>query len=112
MVSVTPPGSTEALTRERITAKPPLASRKTPTKPQRPVEPSELDCEEDSELSEGVSESEPESVPQPEQVSIRNEVSRKKKNLMQKHKNAARYKPQPVYLAFCRLSGLAYRQKN
>jgi len=79
VVSVTPPRSTEALTRERITAKPPAASRKTPAKPQRPVEPSELDSEEDSELSEGESESEPESVPRPEQVLIRNEVSRRKK---------------------------------
>jgi len=79
VVSVTPSRSTEALTRERITAKPPAASRKTPAKPQRPVEPSELDSEEDSELSEGESESEPESIPRPEQVLIRNEVSRRKK---------------------------------
>jgi len=68
---VTPPRSTEALTRERITAKPPSAPRKTPTKPQRPA----VYSEEDSELSEGESESEPESVPPPEQVLIRNEVS-------------------------------------
>lgn len=80
MASVTPPRSTEALTRERIAAKPPPAPRMTFAKAQRPAEPSELGSEEDSELSEGESESEPESVPQPEQVKVRNEVSRRQKN--------------------------------
>lgn len=68
VASVTPPRSTEALTRERIAAKPPPAPRMTFAKAQRPAEPSELGSEEDSELSEGESESEPESVPQPEQT--------------------------------------------
>ncbi|KAL9955884.1 hypothetical protein ACROYT_G037281 [Oculina patagonica] len=69
VVSVTPTGSTEALTRGRApAARPPPAPRRTPAKPQRPVEPPEEDSEEDSELSEDVSESEPESVPQPQQT--------------------------------------------
>ena len=74
MVSVTPPRST--------------ASRTAPAKPQRPPEPSELDSEEDSELTEGACESEPESVRQPEQVMIRNGVSRRKK-IKEQHKTSA-----------------------
>ena len=98
MVSATPPRSTEALTRGRIAAKPPSVPRKTPTKPERPAEPSELDSEEDSELSESESESEPESVPPPEQVLIR------KKYFEGKNTTAAIYKAHPVYLVFCRQS--------
>ena len=72
-MSVTPPGSTEALTRERTAAKPPPVPRQTPAKQQqRPVEPSEMDSEEDSQLSEDESESEPESVAPPEQVTKKN----------------------------------------
>lgn len=72
-VSVTPTGSTEALTKGKTSAKPPPVSREhPPAQPQRPVERSELDSEEDSQLSEEESESEPESVAPPEKVTINN----------------------------------------
>ena len=85
VVSVTPTGSTEALTRGRApAAKPPPASRKTSAKPQRPVEPpAEMESDEDSELSEDASESEPESVQPPQQVTMRNQTLDKCEQIVQ-----------------------------